>query len=122
MHYLIKTSILMLFVILALLSAAPFTNAQSQQFSEEKLAQSLKRFPEADTDKDGKADQWTKWQEAKESYDYVKGFSKQVKKTPAKLDLSDLPEGFGFQLELRLTDATENASKPLIESLELSLE
>ena len=54
MHYLIKTPILMLFVILALLSTAPFTNAQSQQFSEEKLAQSLKRFPEADLNKDGK--------------------------------------------------------------------
>ena len=44
----------MLFVILALLSTAPFTNVQSQQFSEEKLAQSLKRFPEADLNKDGK--------------------------------------------------------------------
>ena len=54
MHYLIKTPILMLFVILALLSTAPFTNVQSQQFSEEKLAQSLKRFPEADLNKDGK--------------------------------------------------------------------
>ena len=75
-----------------------------------------------DTDKDGKADRWSKWQEAKESYDYVKGFSKQVKKTPAQLDFSDLPEGFGFQVELKLTDTTENASKPLIESLELSIE
>ena len=75
-----------------------------------------------DTNKDGKADQWSKWQEVKESYDYVKGFSKQVKKTPAQLDLSGLPEGFGFQVELKLADTTENASKPLIESLELSLE
>ena len=54
MHYLIKTPILMLLVILVLLSAAPFTNAQSQQFFEEKLAQSLKRFPKADLNKDGK--------------------------------------------------------------------
>ncbi len=75
-----------------------------------------------DTDKDGKADQWSKWQEAKESYDYVKGFSKQVSKTPAQLDLSDLPDGFGFQVELKLADTTANASKPLVESLELSLE
>tara|TARA_B100000212_G_scaffold341812_3_gene326203 strand:+ start:1832 stop:2779 length:948 start_codon:yes stop_codon:yes gene_type:complete len=44
----------MLLVILVLLSAAPFTNAQSQQFSEEKLAQSLKHFPKADLNKDGK--------------------------------------------------------------------
>lgn len=75
-----------------------------------------------DTNKDGKVNQWTKWQEAKESYDYVKGFSKQVKKTPAQLKLSDLPAGFGFQVELRLTDETENASKPLIESIELKLD
>ena len=75
-----------------------------------------------DTNKDGKADQWTKWKEAKESYDYVKGFSKQVKKTPAQLDLSGLPDGFGFQVELKLADTTANASKPLVESLELSLE
>ena len=54
MHYLIKTSILMLLVILVLLSAAPFTNAQSQQFSEEKLAQSLERFHKADLNKNGK--------------------------------------------------------------------
>jgi hypothetical protein len=75
-----------------------------------------------DTNKDGKVDQWSKWQETKESYDYVKGFSKQVKKTPARLDLSGLPEGFGFQVELKLADTTQNASKPLIESLELSIE
>ena len=75
-----------------------------------------------DTNKDGKADQWSKWQETKESYDYVEGFSKQVAKTPATIDLSDLPEGLGFQVELRLTDETENASKPLIESIELKLD
>ena len=35
-------------------ATAPFTNAQAQQPSEEQLARILKRFPEADTDKDGK--------------------------------------------------------------------
>ena len=45
---------ILLFVILALLATAPFSNAQSQQPSEEQLAQILKRFPEADTNKDGK--------------------------------------------------------------------
>ena len=43
-----------LFAILALALTAPFSNAQAQQPSEEQLAQMLKRFPEADTDKDGK--------------------------------------------------------------------
>ena len=75
-----------------------------------------------DTNKDGKADKWTEWQEVKESYDYVKGFSKQVAKTPARLDLSGLPAGFGFQVELKLADTTANASKPLIESIELALD
>ncbi len=45
---------ILLFVILALLATAPFSNAQAQQPSEEQLAKILKRFPEADTNKDGK--------------------------------------------------------------------
>jgi len=45
---------ILFFVILALLATAPFSNAQAQQPSEEQLATTLKRFPEADTDKDGK--------------------------------------------------------------------
>jgi len=45
---------IVLFGILALLVTAPFTKAQSQQPSEKQLAQILKRFPEADKDKDGK--------------------------------------------------------------------
>ena len=35
-------------------------------------------------------------------------------------DLSDLPAGHGFQIELKLTDTTANKSKPMIESLSLS--
>ncbi|MFK7910138.1 MAG: hypothetical protein AB8F34_05995 [Akkermansiaceae bacterium] len=72
-----------------------------------------------DTDNDGKTDKWTDWQQVKESYDYIKGFSKQIKKTPASLDLSSLPEGYGFQFEIKLTDTTENKSKPILESVEL---
>ena len=49
-----KQPTILLFVILALLATAPFSNAQAQQPSEEQLAKILKRFPEADTDKDGK--------------------------------------------------------------------
>jgi hypothetical protein len=73
-----------------------------------------------DTDKDGKVDQWSEWQELKESYDYIPGFSKQVKRTPARMDLSDLPGGYGFQIELKISDSTENKSKPMVESLQLS--
>ncbi len=72
-----------------------------------------------DTDNDGKIDEWTEWQEVKETYDYTPGFSKQVSKTPAALDLSELPKGFGFQVELKIDDSTGNKSKPIIESLQL---
>lgn len=73
-----------------------------------------------DTDNDKKVDQWTEWQEVKETYDYIPGFSKQIAKTPAELDLSSLPEGFGFQVELKVVDSTENKSKPMINGLSLS--
>ena len=73
-----------------------------------------------DTDNDKKVDQWTDWTQVKEGYDYIKGFSKQIAKKPAQLDLSKLPAGFGFQVELRLTDSTENKSKPMIDSLSVS--
>ena len=73
-----------------------------------------------DTDNDKKIDEWTDWQAVKESYDYIEGFSKQVATTPAKLDVSSLPEGFGFQFECRLTDTTENKSKPMLDRIELS--
>ena len=45
---------ILLFVILTLLATAPFSSAQAQQPTEEQLARILKRFPEADKDKDGK--------------------------------------------------------------------
>lgn len=73
-----------------------------------------------DTDNDRKIDQWTDWQHVKERYDYVKGFSKQVARTPAELDLSKLPAGYGFQFELKLEDTTENPSKPVIDSVTIS--
>ena len=73
-----------------------------------------------DVDNDGKINEWTDWTKVKEAYDYIPGFSKQVKRTPAELDLSKLPAGFGFQIELRLTDSTKNKSKPMIESMTLS--
>lgn len=72
-----------------------------------------------DTDKDGSVDQWTDWQQVKESYDHTPGFAKQVAKTPAQLDLSGLPAGFGFQFEVKLKDTTENESKPILDKIEL---
>lgn len=75
-----------------------------------------------DTDRDGQVDQWSDWAEVKESYDFLAGFAKQVKRTPAELDVSALPAGYGFQVELKLDDTTENQSKPMIEELTLSFQ
>lgn len=72
-----------------------------------------------DTDNDGQMDKWTEWQQVKESYDYKKGFAKHVAKKPASLDLSDLPAGFAFQFEMKMTDTTENKSKPLMDKVTL---
>ena len=49
-----KNHLIPLFASLAIVAIASFSNAQAQQPSEEQLAQALKRFPEADTNKDGK--------------------------------------------------------------------
>jgi alpha-L-fucosidase 2 len=73
-----------------------------------------------DTDNDGAVDEWTRWQEIKEQYDYTPGFAKQVAKAPAAMDLSGLPEGYGFQFELKIKDTTENRSKPIIDRVSLS--
>jgi len=72
-----------------------------------------------DTSKDGKADTWSKWAEVKEKYDHIPGFSKQIERIPASLDLKNLPKGHGLGFEIRLTDTTENSSKPMIEQLEI---
>jgi len=74
-----------------------------------------------DTDNDGAVDKWSHWQAVKESYAYIEGFSKQIKKTPAAMDLSGLPEGFGFQFEVKITDSTENKSKPILDNVSVSL-
>lgn len=73
-----------------------------------------------DTDNDGVIDKRSEWSEIKESYDYIGGFAKQVARTPAELDLSNLPAGYGFQVELRLTDSTENRSKPIVERMTMT--
>ena len=72
-----------------------------------------------DTNNDSQIDHWSEWQELKETYDYIPGFSKQIKKTPAQIDLSKLPAGFGFQIELQIEDTTTNKSKPILEKISL---
>ena len=74
---------ILVFVILALLATAPFSNAQAQQPSQEQLARILKRFPEADTNKDGKLN-------TEEIQQFVK--SRQRKRRPAAATPPTQPE------------------------------
>lgn len=73
-----------------------------------------------DTNNNGQIDQWSNWQVVSEQYDYTPGFAKHVQKTPAVMDLSDLPEGYGFQFEVRMKDTTENQSTPTLDGITLS--
>ena len=73
-----------------------------------------------DTNKDGSVNEWTDWQEVNETYAGIPGFAKQVAKTPAQLDLSSLPEGYGFQFEVKLSDTTTNDSKPQLDEVTLT--
>lgn len=72
-----------------------------------------------DTSNDGVINHWSDWQEVKESYDHIPGFAKQIARSPAAIDLSTLPDGYGFAFEFKATDTTENPSKPLIDKVTL---
>ena len=73
-----------------------------------------------DTNKDGSVNEWTDWQKISETYKGIPGFAKQVAKTPAQLDLSKLPEGYGFQFEVKLNETTSNDSKPQLDKVTLT--
>ena len=78
-----------------------------------------------DREGDGTVDSWTDWKTVTESYDHTPGFAKQITRTPAQMDPIDpmgLPPGHGVAFEVRLTDTTENASRPMIDSVELTFE
>ena len=68
-------------------------------------------------DGDEKIDQWSKWQEAEETYSIIKGFSKLVDRKPAKFSFSDLPAGKGFQVEFKLLAGEDDTVLPKIDQL-----
>ena len=72
-----------------------------------------------DTNNDASINHWSDWATVKENYDYIPGFAKQVAKSPATLDLSELPPGFGFQFEIEIKDTTENPSQPILDKVEI---
>ena len=73
-----------------------------------------------DTDRDGSINQWTDWQEVKESYEHIPGFAKQIRRIPATLDLSSLPPAYGISFEIKIEDRTANPSLPLLDSIVIS--
>ncbi|MGB0369963.1 MAG: hypothetical protein ACPGN3_01335 [Opitutales bacterium] len=75
-----------------------------------------------DTNGDKNINRWTDWAPVKETYEAIPGFSKQIKRNPAQLNLSDLPEGYGFKFEIRIQDNTSNNSKPIIDSITVNFE
>ena len=99
-----------------------WTQQKTDYVSDGPWVESVEARLGVDTDNDGKIDQWTQWARVKEAYDYTEGFSKQISKTPAALDASKLPAGFGFAFELKLADTTENKSKPMIDRVTVEFE
>ncbi|MEM8955878.1 MAG: family 43 glycosylhydrolase [Verrucomicrobiota bacterium] len=75
-----------------------------------------------DSDGDGTIDQWTDWQEVRESYSQKPGFARVVETTPATIDLSSLPEGQGFQFEFKVNDTTEGKAPPTIDQVILAFD
>lgn len=75
-----------------------------------------------DTDKDDKIDRWTAWKEIKERYAHIPGFARQIRSIAARLDGSVLPAGYGFQIEIKLTDSTSNKSRPVLDQLYLHVD
>jgi len=70
-----------------------------------------------DTKNDGVINQWSDGQVVSEKYDYIEGFAKQIRKTPAKMEFLDLPEAYGFKFEVKVTEKTENESKPILDKV-----
>ena len=75
-----------------------------------------------DTDGNGTIDQWTDWQTVSESYDHKPGYARVVDVTPAQLELSGLPAGYGFQFEFRIDNTLIRNVSPIMDRVELAFE
>ena len=73
-----------------------------------------------DTDNNGKSDHWGEWQEVKETYDYIKGYSKQIKRIPAGYDTKNLPAGFAFEFEIKSQLTSKNKCNPILDKITFS--
>ena len=75
-----------------------------------------------DTDGNGSIDQWTAWQDVSESYSHTPGYARVVTTTPARLDLSTLPAGFGFEFEFRIDNTIVPAVSPIMDRAVMTFE
>jgi hypothetical protein len=75
-----------------------------------------------DVDGDGSIDQWTAWQTVSEQYDHMPEYIRVVALTPARLDLSALPEGYGFQFEFRVDNTVVSGVSPIMDSVLMDFE
>jgi len=70
-----------------------------------------------DEDGDGQVDQWSDWQDTRETYSAIPGFAKQVDRTPANVSFSDLPAGKGFRVEVKLVSPEGVETLPKLDQL-----
>jgi hypothetical protein len=73
-----------------------------------------------DEDGNGSIDTWTDWQAVSEQYDHTPNFIRVVTLTPARLDLSGLPDGYGFQFEFRVDDTAVAGVSPIMDRVEMA--
>lgn len=73
-----------------------------------------------DVDGNGSVDQWTTWQTVREQYNYTPNFIKVVALTPAALNLSSLPSGYGFRFEFRVDNTVVANVSPIMDRVEMA--
>jgi hypothetical protein len=73
-----------------------------------------------DVDGNGSVDSWTTWQTVREQYNHTPGYIRVVSLTPASLDLSSLPSGYGFRFEFRLDDTVVANVSPIMDRVEMA--
>ncbi|UCG84889.1 MAG: hypothetical protein JSW71_13160 [Gemmatimonadota bacterium] len=71
-----------------------------------------------DTDKDGIIDQWTEFVRIQETYSQKPGFVRVIDASPATLNASNLPAGYGFKIEFRTHE--HEGFQPVIDAVEVT--
>ena len=73
-----------------------------------------------DTDGNGSVDQWTTWQTVREQYQHTPNFIRVVSLTPAALNISSLPPGYGFRFEFRVDNTVVANVSPIMDRVEMA--